>query len=386
MNKEISGDRNYFRIRILFFFYIQLAKNGNESMSNSMINKIAQEIKNLAKNRKMIPGDQFPIQRVLCKKLNISRSTLMRTCRRLEEEGYLDCRPGKGIFLANSIVRRKLRHVAVLIFPTQKFESNNYDNYGLEMYWGIEDELKKLHIRSHLMSPVKADSQLFDDLQAYKIDGIILGFHYDDEFIRKLSATKLPVILCGKESFYCSGSVSPDYFSGLRCLVHDLYHRGKHKITIFCNGYDGTYTLALAAKMSMEQEMSNLELNIVNIFRDLLALSNNEYTIYREVEKIYMNGMVPDVFIGGSDWIAKRIIEQLRRLKVSVPDMVEVVGFLGLQLGMEQDLAISTMAVDAQEIGRQSARLIHQINTIRTRCPIFVKTPLVANERKTCRF
>ena len=355
-------------------------------MAEAVINKIMQQIKNFAKTRKMTSGDQFPAQCVLSEKLNVSKSSLIRACHKLEEEGYLDCRQGKGVFLSNSIVHRKLRHVAVLIFPSQKFKSNNYDNYGLEIYWGIEDELKKLHIKSHLMRPVKADSQLFDDLQAYKIDGLIVGFHYDDEFIRELSATNLPLVLCGKESFYCSGSVSPDYFSAFRCLVHNLYHRGKHKITIFCNGYDGTYALASAAKISMEQEMSDLNLDVINISRNLVKIRNDEYSIYHEVEYLYRDGKIPDVFITSSDWIAMRIIEQLRRLEISVPDRVEVVGFLGLPLGTKQDLAISTMAVDAQEIGRKSALLLHKINEISTRCPVFVKIPLVAKERKTCIF
>ena len=44
-------------------------------------------------------GDKMPAEMVLCKQLNISRTTIREAYRVLQSQGYLDIQPGRGAFV-----------------------------------------------------------------------------------------------------------------------------------------------------------------------------------------------------------------------------------------------------------------------------------------------
>ena len=46
-------------------------------------------------------GDKMPAEMVLCKQLNISRTTIREAYRVLQSQGYLDIQPGRGAFVAS---------------------------------------------------------------------------------------------------------------------------------------------------------------------------------------------------------------------------------------------------------------------------------------------
>jgi len=84
--------------------------------------QLAAQIENMIQSGTLKSGEQLPSEPEMCEKLGISRSTVRLAFARLEEEGYVIRRRGKGTFVSSPKVLRPLSHLCS--FTQQMAELN----------------------------------------------------------------------------------------------------------------------------------------------------------------------------------------------------------------------------------------------------------------------
>ncbi len=67
----------------------------------SIVDMAAEQIKEYLASDEIQIGDKLPTEYEMCNSLNVSRATLREVYRKLQSQGYLDLKPGRGAFVKN---------------------------------------------------------------------------------------------------------------------------------------------------------------------------------------------------------------------------------------------------------------------------------------------
>ncbi len=348
--------------------------------------KLADDLEIMIREQGFRPGDPLPPQEELAARFGVSRTCLYRACALLENRGVIVRHQGKGVFVSDGKSPKPLKNVAVLLWPTQKLEPNRFDNYGLNIFLGLEAELHARKIGCQLMRPSleRPLQSIFEDFENFNIDGIIVCKKYPEEFIGKLMQCELPIVSVEREMTLCS-SVSPDFYHGFKLLLRRLYFREVRRICFFYPEGAPHSGAALAACAEMQHELLELRLERHEYLNGAPYTVNDDSYIHDAIDNVVATNQLPEVFITLNDWTAFQIIRELRRHNLKVPANVEVTGAFGIELSRESSPTITTLALNTAELGAAAVTLLHEVATSRPAIPITRKIPLVAVENQSCR-
>ena len=231
--------------------------------------------------------------------------------------------------LAGSNEQSKAENLGLLLHPcdVREFSLNPY--YG-RLFWSIESATGALG--KHL-----AVSTLKDDPDQYlvkmvadqKVDGILVADAIDPAIVSRIGAV-MPVVLVNSTiEGSSSPSIMPDEASGVRQALAHLRELGHSKITFFYIADSAlpnmNHILRARAFRTLAMEGPNRDSGARTVILPGRAKSLED-TLYDQLREWLAKGEMPTAILCAADTYAVAFIEAARRLELSVPGDLSIIG------------------------------------------------------------
>lgn len=328
----------------------------------SLANFLAEQI--IAK--KFSSGEKLPSLDQMTSCYQVSRSCLHLALNLLSERGMIERFPGKGIYVARQQqqVFRQLANVGCVMPDYQWYDSHTEDNYGLDIFWGISEELHARGLGCQLIRlPEDKVADLPRLMKEFNVDSLILDHRFANfPWDTLAGGLQAPAVFAGYHGRVKGiASIIPDYFTALQELGDRMVMAGKHSLCLF---YPGNFNLKqqfVAAQSALHEIYPQLDFQLYDFMEGAPHVEKDDPFIFAAVRRMVEKKRIPDVIAGHNDWNAKWILEALHYHKISVPEQVGLIGFLGLGVRKMTKPSLSSFTLDAREMGRKSVALLCKI-------------------------
>ena len=291
--------------------------------------KIYEHIRNNIISGHYPVGMKLPSELVFARELNVGKITLRSALQRLEQEGLILRMRRRGTFVSGN-KDKVINKIAVITdymtVPGSPFPyllsliSQEAARRNVEI-----EQIERFYIE-HL--PVKMIKKLFKDKN---FDGIILMtqfFHGNEPIIKKMHATKLPVVLPhGK-----IGDTIVTGFASVWVNEREAFYQTLN--TALALGYERIAVTARTDDASRENIRALSIPEIKNILKDKLHSINyfecNPGSIEKKLNGLLEKSPRPDLFICYSDFLAVLLSLAMNNMNLRIPEDYAVIGFSGL--------------------------------------------------------
>ncbi|MFU7515596.1 LacI family DNA-binding transcriptional regulator [Clostridium sp. HCS.1] len=294
-------------------------------------------------------------------KAGVSEETRKQVLDMAEELGYLDKSPKFVKTFAN-------KNICVII-KEYYFEDNNF--YGKIMISiGEESRRKGYDIITCLIN--ESEDSIPSCIESKKVCGIIVIGNIEDDYLIKLKAYKIPVVLVDHTSLLEStDSILTDNKLGSFNITKLLIERGYKNIGFFG---DLDYSLSIKERyfgfiQSMKKFLDFKTYKELNEFIDSNSIlyEIEEHIINKNLEaikeKVKNLKVLPEAFVCSNDNAAISLISALKELGYVVPKDIAVVGFDDIVLGSLIEPKLTTVRVEKDFMGKKAVdRLIWRLD------------------------
>ena len=302
--------------------------------------------------------------------------------------------PGKGNFVSLKTPRSfRLKSLIYLIDAATRTYMNGYDDFGTEIIWAIEQVCKENKV-TFIMRSVGPDEflQLDDIVRDSGADGVIISsriqerYSIGEEHIVRIAASGIPTVYCNHPAVHPQiGCSMINYLDSFKNIIGRLIAGSYRRIAIL---YPGTAHYGM--------EISNAVMSIRNIYQDASIYGidfSRPGVVYdpnfdmeqvaAAVSQALKTGNMPDVFICNTDHIAAKLLTALKNAKLRIPEDVQVIGALNLEFGKSTEPALSTMAVNAEMVGRKAFEIVLDM-ALKGAAPRTERVPMTYIRRESC--
>ncbi|HOA54201.1 MAG: GntR family transcriptional regulator [Acetivibrionales bacterium] len=309
------------------------------------------------------PGEKIPSENTLAEKFSLSRQTVRKAISMLVNEGFLYTRQGKGTFCRDRTAsRRDSRNIGVIttyiseyIFP--------------RLIQGIDKVLSENGysiILKNTGNSVEKEAACLDDLLGNDVGGLIIEptrsalFSGNLKYYRALDRHRIPYVFI--HGYYQLLEDKPrvvlDDEAGEYSAVEHLIKLGHRNILgIFkaddiqgINRHKG-YARALADNGIMYDPDKVVWFHTEDRFtKPCIA-----------VRDIISSGTRIDAIAAYNDMVAVKVLEQLGKLGLSVPDDISVVGFDDSYLAQNNPVKLTTVGHPKEKLGEAAAELLLEL-------------------------
>ncbi len=326
----------------------------------------------LIEENKVSAGEQLPSENEIASIFNVSRHTVRQALNYLVQEGWIYKERGKGSFYSNKKKSQAKKNVAVIttyisdyIFP--------------RIISGIEEELRKKGYNLLLFSSnndIENEKKCFENIINQDIAGLIVepaqssinNLHH--ESIKKLEKNNIKYIAinanCDEEN---SAYIVVDDEEGGYKLAHYLLELGHRSIAALFKVDDlqGEKRRAGYIKALKEYDIS-FDKSIVGEY----ITDNQEMYVDQFTKKIAGMKNRPTAILCYNDKVALRVIDNLRKENISIPDDMSIVSFDDSYLAVSSNIKLTTIKHPKQEMGIRAAKCIVDMIEGRIEKPQFV--------------
>lgn len=255
------------------------------------------------------------------------------------------------VYKGNQKGKTDISKVTVLT-PEHFFGGN--DSFYVKLYKYLSEELNKLNIDVMLtILDWQSEKEIMipDKLKNKLVDGVIVMGQFSREFLKSLTALKLPLIFL---DFYYDDfdipSINTDNFFGAYELTNALIKYGHKKI-----GFVGNYDFT-----------SSIQDRFLGYYKSLiehhLPLSQNWILDDRTEDGRYIDLRLPDelptAFVCNCDEVAFTLINKLKSNGFRVPEDISVTGFDDFIYSDVPDSTITTVHVNLEEMAHAAVKAI----------------------------
>jgi GntR family transcriptional repressor for pyruvate dehydrogenase complex len=185
----------------------------------SIVDMAADQITEYLASDKVQNGDKLPTEFEMCEKLNVSRATLREVYRKLQSQGYLELKPGRGAFVKNK--EADLVQQAINWFRNHDAQMQSY----LEVRLYLDPLASKLAAQNRTTNDILVLKQIqFEFEKSYN--------EKDNERMAKLDADfhKAIVDISNNELLLALIKIINYYFEQLRMTSFKLEEHASHAI------------------------------------------------------------------------------------------------------------------------------------------------------------
>jgi len=347
-------------------------------------NRIVEELEAKILGGDATPGERLPSQSRLCELYGVSRSCAQKALDALAAKGLIESKPGKGVYVrggSEASEARPFKNVVVVFHEGFRFESHPLDNFGLEMLWGVEEELRSLGANCIIRKERKG-SNLAKPLSETGADAFIVDREFDDAQVRPLGLLKKPVAMLGRLSSlpFVSSSL-PNHADCFLQTFLRLADEGFGRVGFVHPGgnyYDDELAWAFERAASLRPQSSFRKATMQ------CSLSSGSATggVEGALDRLLSGAWTPEAVVFSNDWFAAQALEILKRRGVEVPAEMKIIGCYGIDLGAKSKPSISSLSVDPREIGRRAARLLAD-SALLGKAPSVERVPFEFVERES---
>ncbi|OGF44702.1 MAG: hypothetical protein A2452_09190 [Candidatus Firestonebacteria bacterium RIFOXYC2_FULL_39_67] len=329
--------------------------------------QLAETIKTSILNGDLLPNQPFPFMEDLSRELDISMITVRKALNLLEQENLIYKIKGTGSFVKGSInINNKsklppspeLKPIYILT------EKQFLGGYFSKVYESAVSAARRYNIDIFVEVRESYDDYRFlDNINKINIGGIYAMGIEDDNYIRGLIETGIPVIAGDNVlSLPLCDYIVFDVYKGARCLMQHLLDKG-HRDILYVEG------LVKNSQGEKIPERSNgirmLAINQVikesklNINLRIFSAPIGFHSCYNLGKKIYEERNLPTAVFAFDDTVAEPVILALKDNDIKIPQDMSVVG-LGGYLNKELDLKITSYSFDLFKMGQMMVERLLQ--------------------------
>jgi LacI family transcriptional regulator len=322
---------------------------------NNVFSEIYSELLEILQNPVYKVGDEIPSASKLAEQFSVSRPTVHKALKKLQNEGVLESRVGSGTFLLKKPEVDGRIPLFGLIFPLLRMEG-----FFGNVAQSIAEYSKKFNFNLLFGGQVPQGSidlyslgHMTDYYIEQGVDGVFIApveladdSRIKNELIfKKLAAANIPVVMidCTPAVFPANQGcdlVSIDNFRAGYMLADYLLQNGSNRID-FCTMPNIGQAVQLRWK------------GIQNALIDHGIMPQKEWIhVVTEEErlgtKLKAEGAIN--VVGSNDYVAARIMRALQRKSYAIPKDFRIAGFDGSKLAEEMYPSITTIVQPCDEI------------------------------------
>lgn len=332
-------------------------------MNKIKYNKLIDDIKIQIKQKKYQPGDRLPSENAFAKEYEISRQTIRKALKVLEDEGYIFAVHGKGTFVSERVRHTKQsKNIAVIttylsdyIFPRviqgidKVFSENGYSiilkttgNSQTVEARCIEELLSK-DIDGLIIEPSRSQIyckhlSLFEQMDEYSIPYLFIQGYFEE-------LSESPGVLVDDER---GGYLITKYLISRGCQniygifkVDDIQGKNRHK------GY---------VKALQEANITYDPDKVIWFHTEDRGIKPRE-----AISSLIKRNVKMDSVVCYNDQIAVEVIRTFQVHGLKVPEDVSVTGFDNSFLAKNNIVPITTVSHPQELLGQKAAELMLQM-------------------------
>jgi DNA-binding LacI/PurR family transcriptional regulator len=316
--------------------------------------------------KRLSPGDRLPAEPELCEKYDVSMITVRQAVKELAGLGIVSREQGRGTFVLDQRAQQSIKRVA-FIYRTA-FASLGEDPVTGEVFAGVFAACSAEQI-SALAIPVAGgadgvphDRRLLNagacrDLGA---DGLILyAGPFPDDYVRGIATgSGLPLVLVNG-SVDSIPSVSVDNRGGATAALEHLHARGHRRIGFIyyhhwgrlSASFDERYQtyVAFCRKRRLDASPS-------------LVAGVDAASPHGNREAQALLAARPTAVFAGNDHLAMAVYGAARRLKLSIPGDIDVVGFDDAPDAARATPPLTTVRGPVRDLGREAVAMVARLS------------------------
>lgn len=335
--------------------------------------QLSETLRERIKQGKFKADDALPEEREMSRQFGISRPTLRKSLKLLENDGFIYKIRGRGVFISDKVetpVKKldySIRAIGISLF--ESFEeshivitTNGATSYLREKniftlrmnYFNSKDEREHIRHNQHLLSGIITNAP-FNNI-SYESERNI-------NFARSFG---LPVVLISHPEFIAENleidAVESDDFQGVKSVVDYFMKQGHRKITFFCCNSNKKLH-------SLRRDGYRKAMEAAEIVEDMIFLKNPRGSDKSVINDAMENALelfktrknLPTAILAENDMAAIGIYSAMKEMGISNNNL-ELIGYGNdIEARMffpDRKLPFSTVAVDRAGIGRKAAELL----------------------------
>jgi len=349
---------------------LELVKRELSKGSNPLYLRLRNAILEQIRQGILTTGTALPPERDLEEQLHVSRSTIRQALRALINEGVLKSVVGSGTYVQGQGATERENRLIGVIMPDPSFFMY-YAQFASTLSGILRDSGYRVDMALHNQK-VEELSALVDSLMAQNVAGLALSplneagmFPIMDKLVQR----KIPSVMVVRYIDYpgvdCIGADNERIgYDATRHLI-EMGHEG---IVHFTGLYGSTGRDRAAGYLRAMHE-AGLTPSIFLIQEDPRISHLPEFANYIDAShnfaRLWVATAKREITAGFcfNDDTATRIYKELRKVNLSVPEDISLVGVDHLPYSKFFDEPLTTFALDGEEIGRHAAeRLIRRLN------------------------
>lgn len=337
-------------------------------MSKSKLyEKIAEHLKSAIESGELKVGEAIYSEPELCKKFNVSRTSVRKAIRQLAGENILVSRQGLGTFVKGDGHGLIYNTLCMVNHWTRRLRYDLSDTYYMDAIFGIEEECSHRQINFQMFSGIiSSKDELMQQMQHRKLDGIILDGSYQthekDIKIFKIITPHI-VVLDGNPSETDMPCIVPDEIGAYEKILKLAAHNNN-----ICFLYETISSSGRRKLAAFKKALKKYRLNEIT-FLDYSSKINfdnfhnvNHYPlIYDTLNSLFEKGIKPDCIIAAQDHAAIKTLNVLKQKDFMVPDDISLFGFSGMKLMEMTTPPLTTVKVDSAGMGKNAVDFLCDI-------------------------
>jgi DNA-binding LacI/PurR family transcriptional regulator len=338
----------------------------NTDLETSIALQLKQQITWLIINKKLKAGDKLPSIHEMAKNIGINLHTVRSAYHKLEKNGLVETRPGRGTHvmtvdlfqLARFAVTQRTNTIGVII-PTWSNPFYHSVLQGVEEV--IEEDQSLLFLCNTHDDPQNAWRE-FARLSAKGVDGILVVSHNIEEVI---SSTKPENLAYEGPPYVTIDSPDTRGYSVNLDLKSAGYQAGQYLLSLGHRAI-GLITFSVDAanvKAVNSGFLSALDAAGIPTQRDLVAKVPGFSMIDGEAgaRTLLTLNKPPSAIFAISDTLAIGAMQAIKLAGLAIPTDISVIGFNDIPLAQLVTPALTTVTAPSHELGRTAMQLLQKL-------------------------
>jgi DNA-binding LacI/PurR family transcriptional regulator len=322
--------------------------------------KIASHLKDAIARGELKVGEAIYSEPEMCKKFNVSRTSVRKAIRELAAQNILVSRQGMGTFVKGDGHGLIHNTVCLVNHWTRRLRYDASETYYMDMVFGAEKAASDKGVGFQMFTGViHSADDLLKQMGGKELDGIILDSAYqtherDINIFKKISPHI--VVLDGNPAETNLPCAAPDDVSGFESVLELVPESGTvcylHE-TMTVHGRRGLATFKKALKKRPVKNIMFADY-AAGLGAETFFYVNHYPLICKALEPVFAEGRMADTIITRSDHAGLRAIQFLRLKNLAVPLDVSVFGFGGMNFSSMTDPPLTTVRVDSSAMAQKA--------------------------------
>ena len=310
-------------------------------------------------------GDLLPSVSDISAELQISRMTVLRTLRRMEKEGIVECRKRSGTFVGKFMLfqstapafagkMRSRRKKVITFFSPEPHESEFVKDIFDGASAVLEDDFTI--IKHHYHVDKSHEGEEFSKALASS-DGILLIPSYPAELrfmIHQALNNRYPLVFVDRYmDDMCCNYVGVNNTEAIFTVMNRLYDSGHREIGFYCVEPEHYFAYS-SAKMRYEAYQLFMKQKKLSPF-----LFKSPGAVVAHWQKQYRNQI--SALVCNNDKMAYDLCRVLQEAKIRVPEDISLTGIDDLVPGPEDQIKVTSIRQPKFSIGLQGALLLKEL-------------------------